>query len=119
MKRAKKNFLGLLGLSAVTVMTVIAVNTPSPGAKATTITDTLELHVIGTTPNVEILDIKNGAVFSSPERSFKVSYENVETYTLTLTYTDLDDNTTTEVIDESTPDYEYGVEDYHFKLVTE
>ena len=118
MKRAKKNFLGLLGLSAVTVMTVIAVSIPSPGANATTITDTIKLRVVGTTPNIEILDIKNGAIFSSPERSFRVSYENIENYTLTLTYTNLNNEDTKTIVDEFIPDQEYGIEDYNIRLVT-
>ena len=118
MKRAQKNFLGLLGLSVVATMTMVAANIPSPGASATsTLTDTIEVRVVGSVPDVEIIGIKNGAVYTNPERRFQVSYENVETVVVTLTHTDLDGNSNSYVIDELTPDYEYGVEDYTIRLV--
>lgn len=117
MRKAKKNFVGLLGLFAVAVMTMVAVNIPSPGASATTsLTDTIEVRVVGSVPSVDILDISNGAIYTNPEKFFRVSYENAETMVLTLTYTDLDGNVTEDVIDELTLDYEYGVEYYHLVL---
>lgn len=117
MKKAQKNFLGLFGLSVVGVATMIAANIPSPGATATsTLTDTIEVRVVGSTPDVEILDIRDEAVYTNPERPFRVSFENVETYILTLTYTDLNGNTTTDIVDEATPDYEYGIDDYVIRL---
>ena len=46
-----------------------------------------------------------------------MSYENVDTLIVTLEYTDLNDKTISEVLDEMKVDYEAGVEDYVIDFV--
>lgn len=113
MKKTRKDLLGLIGLFVVAVMTMVAASMPGPGASAaTTVTDVIEVRVIGMTPDITIGGIINGATYTGQERPFAVSYENVETATITLTYTDANGNTKSAVIDELAPDYKYGTEEY-------
>lgn len=119
MKKAKKQCLGFFGLALVVAMTTVAANIPSPGASATssTVTDTIVVRVVGSVPDVNIRGIVNDAIYVNPERNFAVDYENVETMVVSLEYTDLDGNTTTAVLDEATPDYNAGTENYKIRLI--
>ena len=119
MKKAKKQCLGFFGLALVVAMTTVAANIPSPGASATSsaVTDTIVVRVVGSVPDVNIRGIINDAIYVNPERNFAVDYENVETMVVSLEYTDLDGNTTTAVLDEATPDYNAGTENYKIRLI--
>ena len=118
MKKTRKKVLGFLGLFVVAVMTVAAVVIPGPATSAiTTVTDTIQVRVVGSVPDVNILGIVNNAIYTNPERLFTVEYENVEKYTVTLEYTDLDGNVTEELLDEAFADYEAGSENYRFRLI--
>ncbi len=114
MKKTRKRCLGLFGLASVVAMTAIAANTPLPEASATssTVTDTITVRVVGSVPDIGIHGIVNNAVYTNLEHDFTVDYENVQTMTLSLEYTDSDGNTTTAILDETTPDYVAGTEEY-------
>lgn len=91
MKKAHKQVLGVLGLVFVAAITIFAITLPSPSASATTsVTDTIQVRVVGSVPSVEILGINNGEVILSPEQDFSVRYENSETVTVSLSYTGMD-----------------------------
>ncbi len=93
MKKTQKRCLGILGLSAVVAMTTVASALPGPDASAiSTMTDTLNVRVIGETPNVDISGIESGVEFVIPRQSSRVTYEYVNTVKITLTYTDLEGN---------------------------
>ena len=118
MKKTRKKILGLLGLLVVAVMFGIAVTIPDQRASATsTITDKIQVRVVGSVPDVNIGGIVEDAIYTNPNRPFRVTYENVATLVLTLEYTDLNNNVTTEIIDEENTDYEPGFEDYTIKLI--
>lgn len=90
MRKTQKKLLGLLGLLAVVAMTVFAAYLPGPGASAveTTVTDTIKLRVVGTDPRVEVTGMPSGSVVTSFNQGFKVEYENVDTISVTVKYTD-------------------------------
>ena len=118
MKKTRKKVLGFLGLSVVVVMLGIALAIPNQRATATsTVTDTIQVRVVGSVPAVSISGIVDNAVYVNPERPFQVSYENVNTVTVSLKYTDLDGNTTDKILDEFVADYEPGIEDYVIDFV--
>ena len=119
MKKAKKQCLGFFGLSLVVAMTAVAASMPTPRASAvsSTITDTITVRVVGSVPDVNIRGIVNDATYVNPERIFAVDYENVETMVVSLEYTDLEGNTTTTILDETTPDYNAGTETYKIRLI--
>lgn len=118
MKKTRKKVLGFLGLFAVVAMTVVAILIPGPQTSAiATVTDTIQVRVVGTVPDVNIIGIVNEAIYTNPERFFTVEYENVDKYILTLEYTDLEGNVTEDVLDESTVDYEAGSENYRIRLI--
>lgn len=117
MKKAKKQCLGFFGLALVTAMTAIAANVPTPVASAKTITDSVSVRVIGTTPELTIKGITNDASYIDMERAFAVDYENIEKIVITLEYTDLDGNVTTKTLDETIPLTSVGTENYLIRLV--
>lgn len=89
MRRAKKKFLGLLGLSLVAVMTTVAISMPTPEAAAiTTVTDTIEVRVIGGTPAVDLRSSVEGKNVSSPHFTLNMDYENVARAKIYLRYVD-------------------------------
>ncbi len=91
MNKHQKNFLGILGLILVIATTVFAMLMPSPKTSATTssVTDTITVRVVGATPRVDFQDFDSGSVLMTPENNFLISYENVETVTITVRYIDL------------------------------
>ena len=88
MKKTQKKCLGFVGLSAVVAMTSVALVLPGPNASTiSTVTDTINLRVVGATPNVDITGITSGSAFVLPNKNVKVTYEHVNTVKVTLQYT--------------------------------
>ena len=100
MKNTSKTLFGLAGLALVAAMTVFAVFLPGPGALAnsSSVTDTIVVRVVATTPNVTITGPKNGQTFVDPNQPITFNYENVRTVVVTIEYTDPDGNTITEIL---------------------
>ena len=118
MKQTQKKILGYLGLIVVAVMTCAAILIPDAGVSAaSTVTDTLEVRVVGAAPSVDIIGINEGSVYINPERPFVVEYENAARLTLTLKYTDLDGNTTTELLDDTAVESAVGDIGYELNFV--
>ncbi len=118
MKKRQKNILGCLGLVVVATMLGVAVTIPDQKASATTsVVDTIKVRVISAMPDVSITGIVNEGVYASPERKFNVSYENVDTVILTLSYTDMEGNVITKTLDQFYPDYVAGDKDYEIMFV--
>ena len=89
MKKKQKSFLGFLGLFAVAITTMVAANIPSPGAIATSsITDTIEVRVVGSTPAVTLSSTVNGKDVSFPTINVNLRYENADRVILRQTYVD-------------------------------
>ena len=137
MEKHTKKIFGLFGLLLVAAMTIIAAVLPTPGAIAMTssVTDSIVVRVIGAAPHVEFTEAADteGKTLFTPTQSFPYIYDNSETVTITLEYTDEDGNTQTftlETIDAglavgsgvldldlSGPDYGYG--DYVVRIIGE
>ena len=118
MKKMRKKVLGLISLALVIAMTFFAAGLPGPKASAaTTVTDTIILRVIGTEPNIDITSPANDEIFVSPSTSVNFNYENVETVTVELVYTDLDGvEHDLGVVATYNPDYAPGSESYNLDL---
>ena len=117
MKKTQKRCFGVLGLSAVVVMTAVAFTLPGPEASAiSTMTDTLNVRVLSETPNVDITGIESGAEFVIPRQSTRVTYEHVNTVKVTLEYTDLEGNTSSFVLKDEVVNYLPGQYDFDFNF---
>lgn len=120
MKKTHKKVLGLFGLGAVAVTTVIAATLPAPGASAatsTTMTDTINVRVVGYSSEIRIIAPTSESTSSSPEQEVKFDYQGVSNITIRLEYTDLDGATQSKVIDStSMSEDEYGTYDKVFNL---
>ncbi|MBR2836764.1 hypothetical protein IKE79_00205 [Candidatus Saccharibacteria bacterium] len=93
MKETQKKVLGCFGLGLVAAVTFVAATLPVPGASATTsVTDTIEVRVVGSTPNVTVSGITNGAVLTDPNQEIKVDYENIDELHVQLKWEDMDGN---------------------------
>lgn len=113
MKKKTKKIFGFIGLALVVGVTAAACALPSQEAQAVqSLTDTIQVRVVGNTPDVRFNNIENRDIIVYPRQSFSVEYENVADYTLTLTYTDMDGNTTSNIIDSQFVDYVTGAKDY-------
>ena len=120
MKKKTKKIFGLLGIIAVIGMTVFAISLPSPEANATdSITDTIQVRVVGSTPDVNFANIENKSTTVYPNKSFSVIYENIEDYSLTVIYTDKNGEKKTETLDDFFADYSPDKKDYVLVLTTE
>ena len=121
MRKTHKKVLGLLGLVLVVATTVFAATLPGPEASAVTnsVTDTITVRVVGAVPDVNIKNIENGEVLVAPLKSFGIDYENVDTVTVTLQYTDKDGVVHTYPIDSLVPDYVAGSGEYNLDLDAE
>lgn len=109
MKRARKRVLGFLGLTIVAATTVFAASLPERGASAlSSVTDTVTIRVVGSSPGVNITEPSSGGVYVKPNFTFQSIYENVETATITLKRTDEHDVEHEYVIDALVPDYAPG-----------
>jgi hypothetical protein len=118
MNKAKKHVLGCLGLLGVGAMTCVAIMMPNTEASAATGTsDTIKVRVVGGSPNIAINGIVDGAKFVNPERSFVVSHENINHYTLSLKYTDMDGHVTSGLLDEIDVGESYGEVNYEINFV--
>ena len=100
MKKTKKRVLGLLGLILVAITTIFAAFLPGPEAEAangtTTVTDTIEVRVVGNQPNVEIIsDWKENPEVTKSKQSFTFGYNDVRTVSVYLKYTDAEGNSQT------------------------
>ena len=85
MKKSQKKILGLLGLTTVGVVTVVAATMPSPEASAiSSVTDTITIRVVSNAPNVDVLEPKDGEITSQANQIIKFNYENVNQIRVTL-----------------------------------
>ena len=87
MRKAKKNFLGALGLTAVAATTIYASTLGVPGASAATlssITDTLQVRVVSPEASV-IMSPLQDVLLEAPLYEFNVAYENVSKVLVKLT----------------------------------
>lgn len=109
MKKTPKKVLGLVSLGLVAITTAFAASIPSPSAMAvetSSLTDTIKVRVVGSVPNVDILEPNDETVFVYPNIDARISYENVEYIDVTLDYTDGDGATTQYTLSQLFPDYE-------------
>ena len=121
MKKTRKKILGVSGLVLVIAVTVVAAMLPGPGASATdevtSVTDTIQVRVVGSVPRVDITGIDNNEIIVTPNQTFTVDYENVETMRVTLTHTALDGTVTEYELDSFVPDYYPGSEYYEVNFI--
>ena len=79
MKRQKKRLLGFFGLSLVAIMAVVAATIPGPGTSAlTSVTDTIQITVVGTVPSVKFKEPDHSISTTESENSLLIGYENVD-----------------------------------------
>ena len=118
MKKTQKKILGFVGLLFVAAMTVFAAFLPGPGALATTssVTDTIVVRVVATTPNVTITNPENGKVFVKSKQTITYTYENVQTAVVTLEYRDKDGNVRIETLETIHSDGSPGSGSYDLDL---
>lgn len=94
------------------VVTAFAAFLPAPRTQATTsVTDTIVVRVVGSTPRTEITSpATSGEIFVTPAQTISYNYENAGEVTATLIYTDV--NGVEHVIDLGTiePDFNPGSE---------
>lgn len=120
MKRTYKKIFGFCGLLLVAAMTILAAFLPVPktqAAEVTTVTDTIQVRVVGSVPKVDILGIDNGEIITSPHQSFTVNYENSHTVEVTLKHTDVDGNVNFYPLDMIDADYYPGTENYNLRFI--
>ena len=130
MKKHTKKAFGLFGLLLVVATTIFAATLPSPEVNAATTSDTLVVRVVGETPHVEFTNLTDDETFLTPVHSFEYIYDNVETVTIILEYTDTDGVTHEYVLESIDADYypgsgtidldlsdpEYGYGDYVIRI---
>ncbi len=90
MKKTHKKWLGILGLVLVSAMTVFAAFLPDYVSAATSVVDSVTVRVVGGVPYVYLTKPKDEANLSNPKQTIKFNYENVETVTIKIKYTDPD-----------------------------
>lgn len=79
MKRQKKRLLGFFGLSLVAIMTVVAATVPGPGTSAlSSVTDTIQITVVGDVPSVKFKDPDHNIGTTEPEHLLVIEHENVD-----------------------------------------
>ncbi len=90
MKGKKKKVLGLLGLFLVAAITAFAVFLPQQGASAAeqSVTDTVTVRVISNKPLIDITEPSSGDKVTKPKVNLEFDYEDVESYTVEVEYTD-------------------------------
>ncbi|MBQ2660748.1 hypothetical protein IJF93_01585 [Candidatus Saccharibacteria bacterium] len=115
MKKTQKKILGFSGLLLVAAMTVFAAYLPVPEASATTaLTDVIKVRVVGAVPDVNINNINYGEIFTSTGHAFGIDYENAENVKVTLQYTNVAGEVTTDVLAETYSDYYTGSYNVYF-----
>lgn len=91
MKRTHKKVLGLFCLGLVAVMTIFAALLPVPETQATaSVTDTIQVRVVGSVPDVNMSGIENDSEFTNGKHSITVTYEEVSDLDIKLKYTGAD-----------------------------
>ena len=94
MRRQKKRFFGFLGLLLVTTMTVVAVLVPGPETSAvTSVTDTLQLRVVGSVPDAKFKEPSSNITTTEPAQTISVTYENVDEIRIEVRYKRADEST--------------------------
>ncbi len=120
MKKTHKKILGLFGLVLVVAVTVFAAFLPAPKTQAvdtTTVTDTISVRVVGSTPVVNLSGITPGAVVTSGSQEVDITYENIEKLLATLKFTDVNGNVTEQnLLDNVFVGYIAGVSDISLDL---
>lgn len=108
MKKTQKTIFGFLGLLTVVAMTVIAAVIPSPGASANSMTDTINVRVVGSVTNVKFKKPSENTITTNDMISFAFDYENASSARLALSYTNKNGDTVSLPDYESYPDLDYG-----------
>lgn len=104
MKKKTKKIFGLVGLALVICITAVACTLPGPKAKATqSLTDTIQVRVVGDTPDVRFNQLENRMKNVYPVIPFLIEYENISKYKIILTHNGDDDNP----VDEKEVDINY------------
>lgn len=123
MKKTRKKVLGIIGLTLVVAMTVLAILLPGSEASAldtNPVTDEVQVRVVGSVPMVSLIYPEDGSVFVDPLQHFQFKYENVETTTTEIYYTDTEGNQHIYTLDTVDPDYNPGTsEEYPLDLSDE
>lgn len=100
MKRAQKKVFGLFGLVLVAAMTVFAATLPTPEASAvSTMTDTIVVRVVGDKPEVNITT-PGDRVYTRPNQTVSLTYENVGSLTVRLKFVDKDGNVHEDILED-------------------
>ena len=106
MKKTRKHIIGVFGLVLVAMMTFLAIGIDTPGASATSATDTITVRVVGTVPKVSLLQPSGNITTTSSNQALKIDYENVRSITIKMAYTDKNGvNQTVTLSDPSDPAY--------------
>lgn len=122
MRKRQKKILGFFGLSAIVVLTAVAVAIPDPNVSAanSSVVDHINVRVVSGTPDVNISGLTNNGYYTEPKDSITVDYAHINSLVIDLTYTDLDGNVIHEsladmiitddsgVITINVPDHGYG-----------
>lgn len=135
MKKTQKKVFGLLGLSLVAGMTMVAATIPSPGASAvstSSVTDTLVVRVVGNEPDVTLGTTHNGVTYGKvvvdPIYWVTVTYQDLNKLDMSLIHTDKNGTEHKYTFSSLEPDYvagdlakqlalnNYGYGDYVFNV---
>lgn len=120
MKKHTKKILGFSGLAVVAATTVFAAALPGPEVSAATessFTDTLNVRVVGSVPDVNVVSPASGSVFTvGSVQPIRIEYENIENVLATLKYTDADGIEHMITLDDSIVDYTAGTISYDLNL---
>ena len=116
MKKTEKRVLGLLGLILVAITTIFAAFLPGPEASATdsgtSVTDTIQVRVVGNSPAVEIVGVTDGEKVVFPDLSFTFDYADVEYVSVFIDYVDDQGNKVTyTLLEDFFADYAIGTYD--------
>ncbi|MBR0467679.1 hypothetical protein IJJ53_02090 [Candidatus Saccharibacteria bacterium] len=116
MKKTEKRVLGLLGLILVAITTIFAAFLPGPEASATdsgtSVTDTIQVRVVGNSPAVEIVGVTDGEKVVFPDLSFTFDYADVEYASVFIDYVDDQGNKVTyTLLEDFFADYAMGTYD--------
>ena len=85
MKKTPKRILGFLGLGLVVAMTIFAAISPNPEASAaSSITDTIVVRVLSSSPDVNIDSPKSGSVFVSPNQTITFDFSKSDDVLVTM-----------------------------------
>ena len=104
MQKTRKKLIGLLCLAVVAVMTILAYFIPAENASAAdSHTDVIRVVVYSQYPSATITSPENESQSVSPITNVKFNYENSETVTFTLNYTDPEGDTHTVDLPNYTP----------------